>query len=47
MGISKNSMSARLVGIFSPIEVKSAVNTTCIDEHFGEEWGNKTCQGGG
>jgi len=40
-------VSARLVGIFSPIEVKSAVNTICIDEHFGKEWGKKTYQDGG
>jgi hypothetical protein len=47
MGISKNSVSDRLVGIFSPIEVKSTVNTICIDEHFGKEWWKKTCQDGG
>ena len=40
-------MSARLVGIFSPIEVKSAVSTICIDEHFGKEWGKKTYRDGG
>ena len=39
MGTSKNSTSDRLVGTSSPIEVKSAVNTMCIDEHFDDEWG--------
>ena len=45
-GTSGNTAADRLVGIFSPIEDKSAVNTMCICEHFGEEWGKKTCQYG-
>ena len=48
-GTSGKSASDRLVGIFSPIEGKSAVNTRSIREHFGEEWGKRPAKmaGGG
>ncbi|MCL2217768.1 MAG: hypothetical protein FWB91_12225 [Defluviitaleaceae bacterium] len=47
MGTSKNLATDRLVGLFSPIEAKNAVNTMCIYEYFGNEWWKKTCQDGG